>query len=161
MIELAEYLREIGYQPEQVQDFYPTPGTLSTTMYHTGLDPLTMKEVYVPKDRHEKAMQRALLQFRNPKHYDLVCEALVKADREDLIGFGVKCLVKPRVVRYKSDSGKERNNDKNIKSKKSVIKDKGKDKVKQKGSNKPNNPKDKFKTSNNDNNKNKVESKRR
>jgi uncharacterized radical SAM protein YgiQ len=168
-IELAEYLREIGYQPEQVQDFYPTPGTLSTTMYHTGLDPLTMKEVYVPKDRHEKAMQRALLQFRNPKHYDLVCEALVKAGREDLIGFGVKCLVKPRVIRYKSDSGKEKNNDKNINTKKSAIKDKGKDKVKQKGSNKkqcqgsmkPSNPKDKSRTSSKDNNKNKVKSKRR
>jgi hypothetical protein len=160
-------LGEIGYQPEQVQDFYPTPGTLSTTMFHTGLDPLTMKEVYIPKDRHEKAMQRALLQFRNPKHYDLVCEALVKAGREDLIGFGVKCLVKPRVIRYKSDSGKERNNDKNINNKKSAIKDKGKDKIKQKGSNKkqsqgsmkPNNPKDKSRTSNND--KNKVKNKRR
>ena len=67
-IELAEYLRDINYQPEQVQDFYPTPGTLSTTMFYTGLDPITMKEVYIPKTKHEKAMQRALLQYRNPRN---------------------------------------------------------------------------------------------
>lgn len=75
-IELAEYLRDLGYMPEQVQDFYPTPGTLSTCMFYTGLDPRTMKEVYVPKTPHEKAMQRALIQYRNPKNYKLVEEAL-------------------------------------------------------------------------------------
>ncbi|MGG7163601.1 YgiQ family radical SAM protein [Clostridium ihumii] len=95
-IKLAEYLRDINYMPEQVQDFYPTPGTLSTTMFYTGLDPLTMKEVYVPKTKHEKAMQRALLQYKDPKKYTLVYEALVEEKREDLIGFGPKCLIKPR-----------------------------------------------------------------
>ncbi len=95
-VELAEYLRDLGYMPEQVQDFYPTPGTLSTCMYYTGLDPRTMKEVYVPKSPHEKAMQRALIQYRNPKNYDLVYEALVKTGRTDLIGFGEKCLIWPR-----------------------------------------------------------------
>jgi hypothetical protein len=82
--------------PEQVQDFYPTPSTISTCMYYTGLDPRTLKEVYVPKSPHEKAMQRALIQYRNPKNYDLVVEALRKADRLDLIGFDKKCLVRPR-----------------------------------------------------------------
>lgn len=95
-VELAEYLRELGYMPEQVQDFYPTPSTISTCMYYTGLDPRTMKEVYVPKSPHEKAMQRALIQYRNPKNYDLVVEALKRADRMDLIGFDKKCLVRPR-----------------------------------------------------------------
>ncbi len=95
-IELAEYLRDTKYQPEQVQDFYPTPGTLSTTMFYTGLDPLTMKSVYTPKSKHEKAMQRALLQYRAPRNYDLVHAALVEAGREDLIGFGPRCLIKPR-----------------------------------------------------------------
>ncbi len=95
-IELAEYLRDLGYMPEQVQDFYPTPGTLSTCMYYTGLDPRTMKPVYVPKSREEKRMQRALLQYRNPRNYDIVYEALTLAGREDLIGFGPKCLIKPR-----------------------------------------------------------------
>ncbi len=95
-VELAEYLRDLGYMPEQVQDFYPTPSTISTCMYYTGLDPRTMKEVYVPKSPHEKAMQRALIQYRNPKNYELVVEALVKAERSDLIGFDKKCLVRPR-----------------------------------------------------------------
>ncbi|WP_300279507.1 YgiQ family radical SAM protein [Peptacetobacter sp.] len=95
-IELAEFLRDTHYQPEQVQDFYPTPGTLSTAMFYTGLNPIDMKPVYIPKDRHEKAMQRALLQFSNPKNYDLVHEALVKSNREDLIGYGKNCLIKPR-----------------------------------------------------------------
>ncbi len=95
-VELAEYLRDMGYMPEQVQDFYPTPSTISTCMYYTGLDPRTMEEVYVPKSPHEKAMQRALIQYRNPKNYDLVIEALRKAGREDLIGFGKSCLVRPR-----------------------------------------------------------------
>jgi uncharacterized radical SAM protein YgiQ len=94
-IELAEYIRDMGYNPEQVQDFIPTPGSLSTCMYYTGLDPRTMEKVYVAKTNHEKAMQRALLQFRNPKNYQLVYEALVKAGRTDLIGSGPKCLIKP------------------------------------------------------------------
>ncbi|RNC28922.1 MAG: Ribosomal protein S12 methylthiotransferase RimO [Candidatus Dichloromethanomonas elyunquensis] len=95
-VELAEYLRNIRYQPEQVQDFYPTPGTLSTAMFYTGIDPLTMKGVYVPKSKTEKAMQRALLQFSNPKKYELVRAALVAANRTDLIGFGPKCLIRPK-----------------------------------------------------------------
>ena len=93
-IELAEYIREMGYNPEQVQDFYPTPSTLSTVMYYTGLDPRTMEKVYVPTDPHEKAMQRALIQYRNPKNYYLVREALIAAHREDLIGSGPKCLIR-------------------------------------------------------------------
>ena len=93
---LAEYLRDLGYMPEQVQDFYPTPSTISTCMYYTGIDPRTMKPVYVPTNPHEKAMQRALIQYRNPKNYELVCEALKIAGREDLIGFDKKCLVRPR-----------------------------------------------------------------
>ena len=93
-IELAEYVRDMGYNPEQVQDFYPTPSTLSTVMYYTGLDPRTMDKVYVPTDPHEKAMQRALIQYRNPKTYYLVKEALLKAHREDLIGSGPKCLIR-------------------------------------------------------------------
>ncbi len=95
-IELAEYLRDIGHMPEQVQDFYPTPGTLSTAMYYTEMDPRTMEKVYVPKTPHEKAMQRALMQYRLPQNYDLVAEALKKAHREDLIGFGPQCLIRPR-----------------------------------------------------------------
>ncbi len=93
-VELAEYIREMGYNPEQVQDFYPTPSTLSSVMYYTGLDPRTMEKVYVPTDPHEKAMQRALIQYRNPKNYYLVREALLKAKREDLIGSGPKCLIR-------------------------------------------------------------------
>lgn len=95
-VALAEYLRDLGYMPEQVQDFYPTPSTISTVMYYTGLDPRTMKKVFVCRNPHEKAMQRALIQYRDPKNYELVKEALFKASREDLIGFGEKCLIKPR-----------------------------------------------------------------
>lgn len=95
-IMLAEYLRDLGYMPEQVQDFYPTPSTISTCMYYTGYDPRTMEKVYVPSNPHEKAMQRALIQYRNPNNYDLVFEALTKAGRTDLIGFDKKCLIKPR-----------------------------------------------------------------
>ena len=102
---LAEYLRDIKYQPEQVQDFYPTPGTLSTTIFYTGLDPITMKPVYVPKSKEEKAMQRALLQFSNPKNYNIVYDALMKAGREDLIGNGPKCLIKSKEQRYKEAHG--------------------------------------------------------
>ena len=98
-VELAEYCRDLGYMPEQVQDFYPTPSTLSTCMYYTGVDPRTMQKVYVPRSPHEKAMQRALIQYRNPELYDLVIEALHKAGRSDLIGFGPKCLVRPRQMR--------------------------------------------------------------
>ncbi len=95
-VALAEYIRDLGYMPEQVQDFYPTPSTISTCMYYTGLDPRTMQPVYVPKDPHEKAMQRALIQYRRPENYELVREALVKAGRQDLIGFEKKCLIPPR-----------------------------------------------------------------
>ena len=94
-IELAEYLRDIGHQPEQVQDFYPTPGTLSTAMYYTELDPFTMEKVYVAKTPHEKAMQRALIQYKAPQNYHLVLEALKKAHREDLIGYDKHCLIRP------------------------------------------------------------------
>ncbi|MCL2838440.1 MAG: YgiQ family radical SAM protein [Oscillospiraceae bacterium] len=94
-IALAEYLRDIRYQPQQVQDFYPTPGTLSTCMYYTGLDPLTMEKVYVPKSYKERQMQRALLQYRNPKNYQLVYDALTQAKRFDLIGFDKHCLIRP------------------------------------------------------------------
>ena len=95
-IALALYLKELGYMPEQVQDFYPTPATISTCMYYTGLDPRTMKKVYVPKSSEEKMMQRALIQYGNPANYDLVVKALKKAGRTDLIGFGKECLVPPR-----------------------------------------------------------------
>ena len=94
-VELAEYCRDLGYMPEQVQDFYPTPSTISACMYYTGLDPRNMKPVYVPKDPHEKAMQRALIQYRDPKNRPLVEEALRKAGRTDLIGYGPKCLLRP------------------------------------------------------------------
>ncbi len=93
---LAEYVRDMNYNPEQVQDFYPTPLTLATTMYHTGLDPRTMEPIYVAKSKHEKAMQRALIQFRNPKNYDLVFQALIQAGRKDLIGNGQRCLIKAK-----------------------------------------------------------------
>ena len=122
IIELAEYLRDIKYQPEQVQDFYPTPGTLSTTMFYTGLDPLTMKPVYVPKSKHEKAMQRALLQYSAPRNYDLVHQALVEAGREDLIGMAPRCLIKPREARgylnrahNQNKKGNKNNDNKNTK----------------------------------------------
>ncbi len=111
---LAEYLRDLGYMPEQVQDFYPTPSTISTCMYYTGLDPRTMEKVYVPTNPHEKAMQRALIQYRNPKNYDLVYEALKVAGREDLIGFGDKCLIKPRKIgrNVYENQGQKNNNSK-------------------------------------------------
>ena len=108
-VELAEYCRDLGYMPEQVQDFYPTPSTLSTCMYYTGVDPRTMKPVYVPKSPHEKAMQRALIQYRNPELYDLVSEALHKAGRTDLIGFGPKCLIRPRKFADQKKDERERN----------------------------------------------------
>ncbi|MGN0295179.1 MAG: YgiQ family radical SAM protein [Lachnospiraceae bacterium] len=105
-VELAEAVRDMGYMPEQVQDFYPTPSTISTCMYYTGLDPRTMEKVYVPRNPHEKAMQRALVQYRNPDNYDLVKEALIKTGRTDLIGFSPECLIRPRKPgEKKSDSG--------------------------------------------------------
>lgn len=94
-IELAEFLRDIGYQPEQVQDFIPTPGSLSTCMYYTGIQPLTGEKVYVAKSAHDKRLQRALLQYRDPKNYNLVYEALIKAGRQDLIGYEPNCLIRP------------------------------------------------------------------
>ena len=94
-IMLAQYLNRIGYMPEQVQDFYPTPGTLSTAMYYTGIDPRTMKPVYVAKTPEEKAMQRALLQWRRPDKRPIILAALKKAGREDLIGYGKECLIRP------------------------------------------------------------------
>ena len=107
-IELAEYIRDMGYNPEQVQDFYPTPGSLSTAMYYTGINPLTGEKVYVPRTQEEKDMQRALLQYRNPKNYNLVYKALKLAHREDLIGYDKKCLIKPQKhqisVQKKKDS---------------------------------------------------------
>ena len=98
-IELAEHIRDLGYMPEQVQDFYPTPSTMSTVMYYTGVNPRTMKQVYVPKDPKEKAMQRALIQYRKPENYELVKKALLMEGRTDLIGFGPECLIPPRPYR--------------------------------------------------------------
>ncbi len=113
-IALAEYIRDLGYMPEQVQDFYPTPGTISTCMYYTGLDPTTLKnddpatmqKVYVARDPHEKAMQRALIQYRDPANYALVKEALLREGRADLIGFGDKFLIPPRAPRSDASKGK-------------------------------------------------------
>lgn len=101
-VKLTEYLHSLGYMPEQVQDFYPTPATISTCMYYTGIDPRTMENVYVPKQEHEKRMQRALLQYRKKENYDIVKEALIKADRVDLIGYDKQCLIKPK----ESEKGK-------------------------------------------------------
>lgn len=105
-VELAEFLRDFGYMPEQVQDFYPTPSTLSTCMYYTRVDPRTMEPVYTAVNPHEKAMQRALIQYRNPKNYELVSEALHKAGRTDLIGFDKKCLIRPRNIQSSSSTQK-------------------------------------------------------
>ena len=107
-IALAEYLRDIGYRPEQVQDFYPTPSTISTCMYYTGYDPRTMKKVYVPTTPHEKAMQRALIQYRNPKNKELVTEALRLAHREDLIGGSRHCLVQGKQFHRWNEKPKSR-----------------------------------------------------
>ena len=125
-IELAEYLRDLGYMPEQVQDFYPTPSTISTVMYYTGLDPRDMKPVYVCRNPHEKAMQRALIQYRNPKNYDLVYEALTTAGRTDLIGFDKKCLIRPRKLAAERAAGQSVKNGKQATSKtKTAPKSKG------------------------------------
>jgi len=101
-VALAEYLHQNGIFPEQVQDFYPTPGALSTVMYYTGIDPRDGSKIFTAKNPHEKAMQRALIQYRNPKNHELVKEALIKAGREDLIGFGKNCLIKPRLLKNKT-----------------------------------------------------------
>ena len=118
-IDLALYLKKHGINPQQVQDFYPTPGTISTCMFYTGLNPFTMEKVYVPKTPKEKAMQRALLQYRNPDNYKLVYEALTAAGREDLIGFSPECLIRPKNNRRFSENGKD------IKRKNSISKNKG------------------------------------
>ena len=107
-VELAEYLRDAHCSPEQVQDFYPTPSTLSTCMYYTGLNPRTMKPVYVARNPHEKALQRALIQYRDPANHQLVLEALRKAGRSDLIGFGPKCLVFPRALKEEKQSPRQK-----------------------------------------------------
>lgn len=106
-VELAEAVRDMGYMPEQVQDFYPTPSTMSTCMFYTGVDPRTMEPVYIPRDPHEKAMQRALIQYRKPENYKLVKEALRKAGREDLIGYGAKCLIRPVPPKPGASGGKK------------------------------------------------------
>ena len=120
-VELAEYVRDIGYMPEQVQDFYPTPSTISTCMYYTGVDPRTMKPIYVPHNPHEKAMQKALMMYRKPENYDLVKEALIKAGRQDLIGFDKKCLIAPRKMDRKGEHQGQRSYGKNDKSKNNSI----------------------------------------
>ena len=94
-VKLAEYVRDLGFTPEQVQDFYPTPSTLSTCMYYTGIHPLTGEKVYVPRDPHEKSIQRALMQYKNPANRALVLEGLKTAGRMDLVGIGPKCLIRP------------------------------------------------------------------
>ena len=116
-IELAEYLRDLGYMPEQVQDFYPTPSTVSTVMYYTGIDPRNGRKVYVCRNPHEKAMQRALIQYRNPNNYDLVREALIKGGREDLVGFDKKCLIRPRKtvnIAHNNHAGLKKANEGNL-----------------------------------------------
>ena len=121
-IALAEYLRDHHLSPEQVQDFYPTPSTISTTMYYTEIDPRDMKPVYICKNPHEKAMQRALIQYKRPENYDLVKEALIKAGREDLIGFGEECLIPHRKIKgkeFKKNDSKKSDSKKNNDSKKS------------------------------------------
>lgn len=109
-IKLAEYIRDLGYMPDQVQDFYPTPSTASTCMYYTGVDPATLEKVYIPKDPKEKAMQRALIQYRKPENYELVKKALIMAHREDLIGYGKECLIpsRPYKDRLGANSGTKR-----------------------------------------------------
>ena len=118
-VELALFLKKNHIRPEQVQDFYPTPGTISTCMFYTGLDPYTMEEVYVARSEHDKALQRALLQYFNPKNKRLVEEALIKAGRRDLIGFGASCLIKPDSRNNRPVKRAQANYPNNHKSKKS------------------------------------------
>lgn len=141
-IELAEYIRDLGYMPEQVQDFYPTPSTLSTCMYYTGYDPRTMEKVYTPVTYHEKAMQRALIQYRNPENYELVKEALIKNGRSDLIGFDKKCLIPPRKLEHRYKDKAVMGNDKNsYKGKTKTGNDKGSSYKSKTGNNRHNNTK--------------------
>ncbi len=105
-VELALYLKENGINPQQVQDFYPTPGTISTCMFCTGIDPFSGEKVYVPKTPHDKAMQRALLQYKNPENHKLVVEALRAAGRTDLIGFSPNCLIRPNKEKEENENGK-------------------------------------------------------
>ena len=132
-VALAEYVRDLGYMPEQVQDYYPTPGTISTCMYYTGLDPRTMKPVYVPRTMKEKQMQRALIQYRNPENYELVREALIKAGREDLIGFDEKCLIAPRKMAAPPRKKNDRKSTEQAKRKKKTIRNVHKKKTKGSG----------------------------
>ena len=112
-VELAEYLRDTGHQPEQVQDFYPTPSTLSTVMFYTGIDPRTGEPVFITRNPREKAMQRALMQYKDPENYELVREALLRCHREDLIGFGPGCLIPPgRMGRTKRRAIKKKRREK-------------------------------------------------
>ena len=127
-IALALYLKEHHITPQQVQDFYPTPGTISTCMFHTGLDPRTMEPVYVPKSSEDKAMQRALLQYKNPENYNTVFRALIKAGRQDLIGFGPQCLIRPK-KQTTDKGGYNKNERKNIGRKNGVRKDQGRAKA--------------------------------
>lgn len=125
-VALAEYIRDTGYIPEQVQDYYPTPSTMSTVMYYTEIDPRDGKSVYVAKNPHEKALQRALIQYSNPENYDLVKEALQICGRQDLIGFGEKCLIRPRkLAKEKKDlqnTNNKSNTQKNLSHKQKISK---------------------------------------
>ena len=103
-------------RPDQVQDFYPTPGTVSTCMYHTGLNPLTMEPVFVVKNPHEKALQRALTQYYDPDNYELVKEALLREGRADLIGFGPECLIRPRKMKERGGDGRKSRGEKHVSS---------------------------------------------
>ncbi len=134
-VKLAEYVRDLGYMPEQVSDFYPTPSTLSTVMYYTGVDPRDMEPVYVPRSFKEKSMQRALIQYRNPKNYDIVKEALELTHRVDLIGYAPKCLIRPeRPEKYdkfkKNKDVKEKSKKHNSEKNKNIMNTKGKEKWK-------------------------------
>ena len=112
-VKLTEYLNKIHHMPEQVQDFYPTPGTISTCMFYTGIDPRNMKKVYVPKDKETKKLQRALLQYRKKENYNLVKQALKEAGREDLIGYGENCIIRSNEYeRKKVKNDKNRRNNK-------------------------------------------------
>ena len=114
-VKLAEYVRDLGFTPEQVQDFYPTPSTLSTCMYYTGIHPLTGEKVYVPRNPHEKAIQRALMQYKNPENRELVLEGLKMAGRMDLVGYGPKCLIRP-IREHSKNTSSESRSDKNRRS---------------------------------------------
>lgn len=132
-VKLTEYLNKIHYMPEQVQDFYPTPGTISTCMFYTGIDPRNMKKVYVPKDREVKRMQRALLQYRKKENYELVREALKQVGREDLIGHDEKCIIRPIAKSKKISENKKTNKLKNINDSKRMNKSKNINESKREG----------------------------